>query len=726
MVYSLNGFSLEIPDIQADIYSIDPQPSGNAYKILGSLEYVIENKLDGKAQKWRHSQDEDWYIAVLGSDIRDMIEVDDRGTTLEPIATHTLDAESYWDRMVLQRALSDSIRWYLTTYEDFWYHDDREALFYSSPRGECGQYDVYTGFRYTVEFHDAPVLVVSSITSFVEKKSLAELINEEGIDAAEQQYRGRNFRLNRPEPTRCQLHGISAHKTVSSETLSGTSQSVLEYVRETYGEEWASKIDPSEPLVQIQFGDSQPYDTAPSLLNASPLNLDRNLTQAAAMSARERQKAIQNFINRLDFVQIQNESVPVGSTRVKPDTQGEFEYPDLRFGNDTILSINRANETNPSQRVDANNWRWVIRDYLEEFGFWKTQARVPEVVLVHPADALDQAEAFYSDIRDKLAEIGGLTLPPNPPVVPYNDPTEFDNWVSEFGDTVDGVLGLLAENEGDAYHEIIDRFDGLPTQYMKTSTYDSGEASSSEIFNTAVGFAAKMAAYTYGLSDQLAADVIIGLSVAGDSATTATAVLLDGRTGELLYQTERPLSQGTSTVSAPYPIKKILNNALRNARIQFDRPIESIAIHRNGRFGDDELEALSSELDSLEAQEYLQTDLEWVAIEILENHHYRIFSDGDDPAPPTGAYTVLDDRNVLVTTFGQPQIHQGTPSPLQCRIRTQSGEWLAETVGRDIFALSFLDWGSPMTKMKSPLSTEIPKDLNELFEKCSRVRYPPF
>lgn len=728
MTYALNAFELQFPDLEADLYKIDPQPSNDAYRILGKLERIFERELNGKAQKWHDSEDDTWYIAVLGAEKQQTINSREDSTSASFSRNHTLAPADYWDRMVLQRAISDSVKWYMTTYEDFWYHDDADALFYSSPRGKTGSFDTYTGFTQRVEFHETPQLVVKSLTKFIDERSLTDQIKNEGLQSASRKYGGQNFLLDRPEPTNCKLHGISEEQTVSDNSLRyrGEEISVLEFVKQVYGEKWANKIDPDEPLVQIRFGDSEPYDTAPSLLKASPKKLNRKLTSEATLSANERRKAIFNFINRIDYIQIEGEKVSINHDAIEPPTQGNYEYPDLQFGEEAILSVGTPNATSTSQEVHPGNWRWVTRDYLEEFGYWKAQSKMSEIVLVYPEGEQDRAESLYNDVRKKLSELGGIQIRSDPPRICYSDRAEFDEWVSEFGDSVDGVLGLI-EGDGDEYFEIIDHFGGLPTQFVSVSTYSMHDGASEDVlFNTACGLAVKLGAYPFKPAEELSSDLYLGLSVAGDTSTTATAVAIDGRDGTILYQTEEPLSQGTSTVTGEYPAKRILQRSLKAASSAFKRPIESLVIHRNGRFGDMELDTFSTELPGLQEQSYVSSKVSWAAVEVIENHPYRIFADSGSHAPDTGAYTRLDDGTVLVTTFGEPQIHQGTPQPILCQRRAASHDYEAETIGKEIFELSFLNWGSPMMKMKSPVTTKIPKDLNEMFDKCSRVGYPPF
>lgn len=212
---------------------------------------------------------------------------------------------------MLQRAISDSLKWYLQNYHDFWDHDEEGKLFYENPRGHKQGYDIYTGFKTSVEFHEVPQLVVKSITKFIYSTTLAENIKGKNVQESRRTYGNQNFILDRPEPTNCKLYSISEQKTVSDKTIDDGDNriSVLDHVSREYGNEWADQIDPQEPLVQVRFGDSNPFDAAPSLLKGSPDRLNRSLSSEAAMSAQERIKAIQDFISRISYIQIEGDTL---------------------------------------------------------------------------------------------------------------------------------------------------------------------------------------------------------------------------------------------------------------------------------------------------------------------------------------------------------------------------------------------------------------------------------
>lgn len=344
-----NAFPLSVPEIKATVYSIDPQPKSNTYSTLGYLERVVERNLDGRAHKWTRPGTDDWFIAIVGATEHDIIE--DNGTTLTPAAEDVIDLSYYWDRMAVQRSINDSLRWFLTSYGDYWYHEGRGNLYQETPRTRTGEFDVFTGFTTRVAFHNQPLLVVETKTTFV-GETLAEKIEQLGIERAEQEYGGRNFMFDRPSPTNCQFHGVSRDKTVSDPTVpyNGDTLSVLDYVEEEHSEEYSNKIDSDEPLVQIRYGDSDPYDAAPSLLRVSPRDLQPYMTNEAALSAAERYKNTLDFINSFDHIQIHGERVHANPNLLEPDNRGSFTYPSLQFADKQSVAIGQQNAVNTNQK----------------------------------------------------------------------------------------------------------------------------------------------------------------------------------------------------------------------------------------------------------------------------------------------------------------------------------------------------------------------------------------
>lgn len=185
------------------------------------------------------------------------------------------------------------------------------------------------------------------------------------------------------------------------------------------------------------------------------------------------------------------------------------------------------------------------------------------------------------------------------------------------------------------------------------------------------------------------------------------------------------MNQGSSSAADEFDFSRILRSGLETATNELDQGVSSLTVHKNGQFGDEEGDALWNVVSDFQERGLLNEDFEWDAVEILDNHPYRIFKENDD-ACFTGGYTVLDDDNLLLTTWGEPYLHQGTPDPLRCRRKTGTDSLDMREIGQDVFALSFLDWGAPSAKMKPPLTTKLAAKLSEILERCNRVRYPPF
>jgi len=65
----VNSFEIELPTIEADLYSIDPQPSGDKYSVLNSHTVDIEDTVGGKGRWYRRG--DEYFIAIIGPDRRE-------------------------------------------------------------------------------------------------------------------------------------------------------------------------------------------------------------------------------------------------------------------------------------------------------------------------------------------------------------------------------------------------------------------------------------------------------------------------------------------------------------------------------------------------------------------------------------------------------------------------------------------------------------------------------
>lgn len=323
-----------------------------------------------------------------------------------------------------------------------------------------------------------------------------------------------------------------------------------------------------------------------------------------------------------------------------------------------------------------------------------------------------------------------IPLAADPGIQAYDDRRALRRWVTEYGDSTTAALAYLGEYTDD-YYDIIEAFDGKPVQQLTHQTYrqarNAGEFSDS-LFNIAVALAVKMDARPYLLTQELSADAIIGLSVTGDEQNTATGVLVAGDSGDVIWQTEERRGTGDKTVAPERIAERILDEALQRGRESPEiDPMESVLVHRSGTFGDDEEAAVRTMVEAFEDWSTTTDTLDWCVIEVQENDQYRIFDDDrTSHVCDTGAYARLDDETIAVATWAHPLIHQGTPNNLLCEIEASEGNFDIEAIGRDVFHLSFLNWGAPQMKIKHPITTFLPSEMHDILEKCPKLQYPPF
>ena len=249
------------------------------------------------------------------------------------------------------------------------------------------------------------------------------------------------------------------------------------------------------------------------------------------------------------------------------------------------------------------------------------------------------------------------------------------------------------------------------------------------IANTAVGLGVKLGVVPFSIENQLDTDAYLGLSVTGRDRTVASGVVVSGTDNRILHQTEKTNPTGRSTVTNQGLAKQILiravQGAVTNPRSGFEQ-LDSLTIHRNGYLGDEEIAGLREGVEYLKSNGYVTDSFGWVGVDIQHSPTYRIYD--DDGMPDMGSYAQLDDETVLLLTTDAPQLDQGTPQPILCKIAVEEGDFDIYSVGRDAFYLSELNWGAPSKGIKDPLTVYLTRRMNRRLshDRVSRLTYPPF
>lgn len=735
MTLFTNSFSIQVPDIEATIYSIDPQPSGtDPWSALGQYEYTLRDEIGGSVH--RYARNGEWYLLAIGTDQRvDEVRTDE-GTALSLYAKHTLDYSQPYDQKPVVQALRNGLDNYLTWVRDYWRYKKSSRYYKPEHSRTIDGFRAYDGFDARVAYNDGFYLTANPKTKFASDKTLYDWIQDIGKDGVEDKFADQNFFIESKNRATVRFVSVSRSETIEDPIIPDDDEgkvSVIRYAEKNdFPDHVIDDLGPNEPVVRVLYSwSNEPVSAAPSMLHATPNDQTRNMTNYAAKDADQRRRLTKDFIESISYLKMGDVTASV-SDEPRADNVGQFTYPYLSFGEngEHVLSNGGEFASDSSRSVTSDNWGRAKTDYLLEHGPRKRPRGSPSTALFHQEDLEEDAKDAYDEVRDYLDRYMDMPLPADPGRQAYDDRSSLRRWVDTYGNTTTGALAYLDEYTDD-YYDIINDFNGKPLQQLTHQTYrdarDAGSFSDS-LYNVAVSLGVKMDARPYLLADSLSADAIIGLSVTGDEQNTATAVLIAGESGNLVWQTTERRSVGSKTVAPERIAEEIIDEALRAAEESPEiEPLESVIVHRKGISGIDEEIAVESMVDAFENDGSGGGSLDWCIVEVQENDHYRIYDDDRDSyVCDTGSYARLDDEAIAVATWAHPLIHQGTPNNLFCQVEEADGDFDIEAIGQDVFNLSFLNWGAPQMKIKHPITTYLPGRMHDRMERCPRLQYLPF
>lgn len=727
----INSFEIDVPPVTADLYDIDPQPNDN-YSLLNAHATILERNIGGRA-RW-YSQGDRHYVAVIGAD-RDYGTIQSaEGAELEFAHEAELDFSKWSDFKILQEALTEELKQDLEA-DDYWYDSTKNTFYREERETRIEGYDVHPGVEVRISYHDRPLITLDSTLGVIGSRTLADYLTDDawGIDRVNDELVGRTFIYQTSDRTSCTVTGVFENTTVSEIPPGRFDNNTLDEIADRHGKEYADRIDPSESTVKIQYGDSDWYPAAPSLLLFAPSE-DRpdEISQRATFSPRERWEKVEAFRGLIGDISIGTIQADIGQSPVREGISA-YGYPVLTFGDDpsTEMAIGRPNISFDNRNLTQEYWNPAKQGYLEEVGPRRTFDQDFNVAVLFPEGMEDDALSAYQQVREYVEDQLGLILSNPPGRVNYEDPREVEEWQQSL-DNIDAGFGYLPQYDEEVYHKLIEILDGKPLQSLTATKLRSAQRSGHEddvISNTAVGLGVKLGVIPFSIENQLTTDAYLGLSVTGRERTVASGVVVSGTDNQILYQTEETNPTGRSTVTDQGLAKQMLiravQGAVTNPRSEFDQ-LDSLTIHRNGYLGDDEIAGLHEGVEYLKSNEYVSESFEWVGVDVQHSPTYRIYD--DDGMPDMGSYAQLDDETVLIVTTDAPQLDEGTPQPILCKIAVKEGEFDVYSVGRDAFYLSELNWGAPSNGIKDPLTVYLTKEMNRRLshDRVSRLIYPPF
>ncbi len=431
-----------------------------------------------------------------------------------------------------------------------------------------------------------------------------------------------------------------------------------------------------------------------------------------------------------------------GLVRTKP-----FSLPDLRFGNNTVLS---PEYKNCEELTSINAYGRKRLMFLKEknAGFFE-QSLLDRQYLVLPKSVENTyGSQFLKDLKIRVDDFypkgGGY----NPEFIVYDDlkvPRNFAGQSRAIRKAVEVAnvnpgFALVMAHRYDHRPRSADqlaawtvkefpRLFGLNAAVIHTDV--SGRAYTSETSDNGThyivnprersrfsGYLRNVAfnkilltngKWPFILDSPLYADVVIGIDVKNNTA----AFTLIGNGGKIISLFTNPSRQKEQLLKAQ--VEKYVFDLMSQEENYLMQSPKQIVIHRDGRAWRPEIEGLKRACEQLARAGFLDQNWRLTVIEILKSAPapLRLF-DVESPRnhhefhienPIVGNWKPVTQDEGYVCTTGRPFLTHGTSNPLH--IRRVAGEMPIEHCLSDVFSLSCLTWPRPEGAMRLPISIKL-------------------
>jgi len=455
-----------------------------------------------------------------------------------------------------------------------------------------------------------------------------------------------------------------------------------------------------------------------------------------------------NFIINRHF-----KNLEFGSTKIKlsnkPYTAKEKKFipPDLKFGNNKILSVRNSPKT---INVSLEEFRRKKRDlvYSEGAGLYIKKRFYRQYFIVPKSVYESFGGQFVEDVKNGVNELfhsdDGILY--SPIIIPYDDSVQKsvyimgkkiidafeENKVGEgFGIImIPKIKSTYIKNEDELgnllMREFRDReiYVSIIHTNIPSESYENlgnGQWSLSTDRNQLRRYRGYLknvvlnkililnSYWPFVLDTPLNADFIIGIDIKNDVAGF-TIIHKDG--AKIKFDLSE--SRDKEKLSESHMCQKIME-IITNEQKYLPRNIRNIVIHRQGRLFTSEKRGISSALEKLAQSDVIPKDYKPTFVEIKSTSKapFRLFKIEIPPGtqkevvnnPTIGTYRLVSEEEAFICTTGPPYWRRGTSNPLH--VMKISGELSLEKILEDIFYLSNLTWTRIDDCSRHPISIKM-------------------
>lgn len=391
---------------------------------------------------------------------------------------------------------------------------------------------------------------------------------------------------------------------------------------------------------------------------------------------------------------------------------GHLDFPDLEFGEGRIVSTHHKPR---ALQVSLYGWKKIKEKSIRKCGpYERCQVRRP--LLVYPR-GLDRGkvEIFGSEVFGEVKKIQKIS---RFEVIPYTDVVEISRSIRKAGSNF--CLCVLPQDGSREYFTFKRELSNIGVQCIQERNILPLYAESSEgdrfmmslrrrypsiLFNVAMSLLIKTQGIPWVLATPLNYDCYIGVDV-GENVACYSFVF--GRQGRYISIAEGEAQPGEKIAAEKMELP-IVNKFIELRKLMSNYSPSSVVVHRDGEWRDEEENGLLNALRSLIAQNVLDRNIQCAVINIKKKSHpFRLFEkiNGKIVNPTMGSYFLLGENSAVLTTTGVPTLGQGTAQPLVIELKNLWGEFDIKKAIEDVFFLSELNWGSPSTPSKLPITIQ--------------------
>jgi len=129
-----------------------------------------------------------------------------------------------------------------------------------------------------------------------------------------------------------------------------------------------------------------------------------------------------------------------------------------------------------------------------------------------------------------------------------------------------------------------------------------------------------------------------------------------------------------------------------------------MVFHRDGEFTSKEIQGVELVRTELIKNGLMNENSNITCVNVKKGVPYRLYEvlKNQQRGCRIGSYLILDAHTGIITTSGAPLLRQGMAQPLLIELVSPFDKADIKTVIQDIYHLSFIHWGSMLSKMKLP------------------------